>query len=171
MAFIYCGIDLAVRRKTAVGVMEGREVSVNFVKDDEEIVELCKDSRVSAIDSPLSPSRGFRQVDREMLRRGLKVLPPSFMESLVVRALRLSKHLRLIETHPTSSEKLMGLDWRSFTTSKDEFDAVICSLTAFFYDMGKALKVSADDGEIYLIDFKVGLSKRGGKYVLEGGAY
>lgn len=165
MTFIYCGIDLAVKRKTAVGLLIENKIKVYFVSTDDEILELCSKAKITAIDSPLSYSKGFRQIDREMLKLGLKVLPPSFMPSLVERGIKLSKKLNSIETHPTSSMKLMKINWKDYTSIKDEFDAVLCVITAYLYDNGEAKAIKAKDGEIYLIDKKMKIVKENSDYI------
>ncbi|MEM0373567.1 MAG: DUF429 domain-containing protein [Sulfolobaceae archaeon] len=133
-------------------------ISVKKLMSDEEIINECRNA-LSAIDSPLLLSNGFRKVDIEMIRKGYRVLPPSFMKSLVERAIRISREIKVIETHPTSSAKNLGLNWREFTNIKDEFDAVLCVLAAFSYHIGIAQKVEAEDGEIYLVpkdfDYKI----------------
>ena len=127
-------------------------IEVKFLSTDDEIINYCKDARIVAIDSPLSMSKGFREVDKKMIREGYRVLPPSFMKSLVERAIRLSRVLsNVIETHPTSSMKNMGINWRDYTTKKDEIDAVICALTAYAYDNNLTYKISGIDGTIYLL--------------------
>lgn len=173
MAFIYCGIDLAVRRRTAVAKLSAKElgetiIEHSLVTTDEEIVDYCKGSMVVAIDSPLSLTKGFRNVDKEMIRKGYRVLPPSFMESLVKRAMELISYFKesvVIETHPTSSIKKLGIDWKNFTNIKDEIDAVICALTAYCYYLGIAERISSNDGVIYLLPKNVYLEKRGLKYI------
>ncbi len=143
---------MAVKRKTAVGKMIDNSIKVKFLSTDEEIIEYCRDAKIVAIDSPLSMSKGFREVDKKMIRNGYKVLPPSFMRSLVERAIRLSTLLpNVIETHPTSSMKNLGINWKDYTKKKDEIDAVICAITAYAYDNKVACKISDIDGTIYLL--------------------
>ncbi|MFP3217256.1 DUF429 domain-containing protein [Acidianus sp.] len=127
-------------------------IEVKFLATDEEIINYCKDAKVTSIDSPLSLSKGFREVDKKMIRNGYKVLPPSFMASLVKRAIKLSSLLpNVIETHPTSSMKNLGINWKEYAKKKDEIDAVICAITAYAYDNHIVLKISANDGVIYLL--------------------
>ncbi|BDC19386.1 hypothetical protein [Acidianus sp. HS-5] len=127
-------------------------IQVKFLSTDEEIIDYCKDAKLVAIDSPLSMSKGFREVDKKMIRSGYKVLPPSFMKSLVERAIRISKLLpSVIETHPTSSMKNLGINWKEYTKKKDEIDAVICAITAYAYDNKMVFKISDVDGIIYLL--------------------
>lgn len=173
MAFIYCGIDLAVRRKSAVAKIEDNKrdeviIHTNFLNTNEEIVQYCKGSKVIAIDSPLSLSQGYRNVDKEMIRKGYRVLPPSFMKSLVLRALALISYFpnsKVIETHPTSSLKKLGINWRTFSNVKDEVDAVVCVLVAYSYDLGIAEKISSNDGEIYLLPKNIKLEKMSSFYI------
>ncbi|BCU69158.1 DUF429 domain-containing protein [Stygiolobus caldivivus] len=150
-----CGIDLAVKRPSTVGVLLGDKIEV-FEAGDEGIVKLCEDAEVVSIDSPLSHSKGFRDVDKQMIRNGYRVLPPSWMKGLVDKALALSSTLRgtVIETHPTSSLKNIGLDWRKFGVKKDLIDAVVCSLVSLFYKRGEAMEIKGSDGAIYLLPKK-----------------
>ncbi len=159
---MYCGIDLAVKRKTAIGVLREKEIKIIEATTDEKIIEICKHANIVAIDSPLSHSKGFRKVDKEMIKRGFKVLPPSFMVSLVDRAIRLSKELKVIETHPTSSLKNIGLNWKDLHDIKDYVDAAICAITAMEYDNSNVEEISADDGTIYLLPkkFRYSLKKK-----------
>lgn len=152
---MYCGIDLAVRRKTAVGILINNEIKIIELTINEEIIESCNRAKVNAIDSPLSHHNGFRNVDRELIKRKLKVLPPSFMKKLVERAIQLKDRLNnVIETHPTSSMKLIGLNWRELHEIKDYVDAALCAMTAMAYDLGYAEEIKADDGTIYLLSTK-----------------
>ena len=149
---MYCGIDLAVKRKTAIGVLEKYEIQIVEVYTNEEIINLCSKAKVVAIDSPLSHSNGFRNVDKAMIRNGYKVLPPSFMKKLVDRAIELSKQLgNVIETHPTSSMKNINMNWKEFHVIKDYVDAAICAAVAMAYDNGCAMEIEANDGKIYLL--------------------
>ena len=151
----FCGIDLAVKRPSAVGVLKDRLIEV-YELDDEGIIKTCWDAEVIAIDSPLSHSKGFRDVDRNMIKMGYRVLPPSWMKSLVDKAIFLSSSLKgkVIETHPTSSLKNIGLDWRKFNVKKDVVDAIVSALVAKFYVEGNAMEIRGIDGVIYLLPKK-----------------
>ncbi|WP_205760703.1 hypothetical protein [Acidianus sulfidivorans] len=95
-----------------------------------------------------------------MLKNGYKVLPPSFMISLVRRAIKLKENFNyVIETHPTSSLKKLNINWRTFSNIKDEVDAVICALTAYAHDLGIAEEILADDGAIYLLPKNIEIRK------------
>ncbi len=145
----FCGIDLAVTRRTDVAVMRGYHVKVYEVVSDEEIISLCVNSKAVAIDSPLNSY--YRDVEREMLRHGYKVLPPSFMKSLTERGIRLRSSMRVIETHPTSSLKNIGLNWRDLSEKKDIVDALVSAMTAKLYYQGKAEVISSHDGQIVVL--------------------
>ncbi|AAK42715.1 DUF429 domain-containing protein [Saccharolobus solfataricus] len=149
---MYCGIDLAVRRKTAVAILIDNEIKIIELVTNEEIIESCKVAKITAIDSPLSYHNGFRNVDKEMIKRKLRVLPPSFMKTLVQRAIQLKEKLyNVIETHPTSSMKIVGLNWKDLHEIKDYVDAALCAMAAMAYDLGYAEEIRADDGIIYLV--------------------
>lgn len=149
----FCGIDLAVVRPSSIGILENNIVSVSEVSTDEEIYETCNDAKVVSIDSPLSHSRGFREVDKEMIRRGYRVLPPSWMKSLVERAINIKGLLNttVIETHPTSSMKNLNLNWKELANKKDTVDAVMCALVSAYYYIRKAVEISSHDGTIYIL--------------------
>lgn len=150
----FCGIDLAVKRPSAVGILEGDVVCVKELMTNEEIYEVCKDALVISIDSPLSHSSGYREVDKAMKRMGYKVLPPSWMKSLVDRAISLREMFSnaiVIETHPTSSLKNVSINWKEIDRSKDVVDAIMCALVSLYYYKNKALEISASDGKIYLL--------------------
>ncbi|QKQ99135.1 DUF429 domain-containing protein [Metallosphaera tengchongensis] len=147
----YCGIDLAVKRESAVAVMTGNLIEVQFLLADEEIINACEEAKVVAIDAPLTYKEGYREVDLLLVRRGLRVFPPSFIKALTYRGMELSKSLNAIETHPTSSFKILGWDWKDLSNNKDEADSVISAVTAYHYTMGKTLSFKAVDGEIHLL--------------------
>lgn len=151
----FCGIDLAVKRPSTFGVLKGNTIEV-YEGDEDLILQLCATSEIVAIDSPLSYSKGFRDVDKQMIKRGYRVLPPSWMESLVAKAIKLSNLLRgtVIETHPTSSLKNIGLDWRRYNVKKDVIDAVVATLVSLFYAKGETMEIRGLDGAIYLLPKK-----------------
>jgi len=150
-----CGIDLAVKRPSTIGVLNGNTIEV-YEGNEDLILQLCATSEIVAIDSPLSYSKGFRDVDKQMIKRGYRVLPPSWMESLVVKAIKLSRMLKgkVIETHPTSSLKNIGLDWRRYNVKKDIIDAVVAALVSLSYMKGEAMEIRGSDGVIYLLPKK-----------------
>ena len=128
---------------------------------------------VVAIDAPLTTARdgkGFRQVDRELLKMGYRVLPLSFvgMAKLTKRAIELSKTLRalgvrVVETHPRSAlrssgcesvEQLvraLGIEGEISYSNRDLLDSIVCAVVALCLDNGCAYEVRASDGSIWLL--------------------
>ncbi len=169
------GLDLRARQDKPSGMafFQGKRlIFISKAYGDEEILSLLEKykPKIVAIDSPLSHSRGFRRVDKKMIRMGYKVLPPGWpaMRRLVSRALRLREILGrrgivVIETHPRSSllssgcsiGELMvreGLEQSLIRDlSKDEIDALIAALTAYHYVIGNYVSVKDVDGEIILL--------------------
>lgn len=174
------GIDLAGsrRRPTGLAILKASRASgpsllfSGTVYSDEELLSLIEefDVKCASIDAPLSPSaRGYRKIDLALIRSGLRVLPPSFpgMRALVERALKIkgaleARRVIVIETHPRSSLKLSGCGDLTELLSrhginvgkrvgKDEGDAIICALTAYYYLAGKAVIFREADGEIVLL--------------------
>ena len=172
---IVAGLDLRARQDKPSGIafFQGKRlIFISKVYGDEEILSLLEKykPKIVAIDSPLSHSRGFRRVDKKMIKMGYKVLPPGWpaMRKLVSRALRLRELLErkgivVIETHPRSSllssrcsiGELMvreGLEQSLIRDlSKDEIDALIAALTAYHYVIGDYVPVKDVDGEIILL--------------------
>ena len=176
MVFV-AGLDLAAKENRPSGLAIAKDnivIMVSKVYSDEEILDtiLKHDVKVVAVDAPLSHARTYRKVDLEMKRKGLNVLPPGWrtMKPLVDRAIALKDKLnengvKVIETHPRSTLKTSGykngmslisthLTIEPYVLnklSKDEIDALICLLVAYYYVKGDIEKIEADDGVIYLL--------------------
>lgn len=173
------GIDLAgtERGNTGLAVLSGKSFRTTTLRGDEEIVELCtgEDPDLVAIDAPLSmPSSGnLRKADMELIRRGLRVLPPTFggMLQLTNRGIRLSallvsKKIGVIEIHPrTSGVILFGTDEREAWLrglgragfefrggmSRHEIDACMAALTGWLHIRGLTESVGDPrEGEIVI---------------------
>ncbi|MEZ0393877.1 MAG: DUF429 domain-containing protein [Desulfurococcaceae archaeon] len=176
------GIDLrgSRRRPTGLASFDGRLLRTRVAFSDEEILGFVRDlSPVAvAIDAPLSMASGYRLVDREMIRRGYRVLPPGWkgMRVLVERAIYIASELAregyvVVETHPLSSLKssrcssaaelfsALGIAASPYST-KDELDAAIAALTAFYYARGLYEVVSSADGAIVLLPGICGAGRR-----------
>ena len=131
-------------------------------------------TKVVAIDAPLSHAKGYRKVDLKMKKLGFKVLPPGWrsMKLLVDRAIKLKNILedrgvRVIETHPLSALRSSGysnveqliselgvtidIKNKHLLEIKDVVDAIIAAIVAKLYLESKTLKVSDVDGTIHLI--------------------
>lgn len=169
------GIDLAGSTHNPSGVCILSNTRIDFLGvlySDEEIVSLILSAkpRTAAIDAPLTHSRGYREVDREMIKHGYRVLPPGWrgMKMLVSRAILIKEKLeensiKVIETHPRSALKssncnsvdrllsMYGISFEKKRISRDELDAVIAALVAHHYELGDVEVVEAYDGKIYLL--------------------
>jgi len=182
LTFTYVGIDLAAspKRCTGFAIIENNTVTrVTCLYSNTDIIrtieDVCRDSLcVIAIDAPFDlPSYGYRRVDLEMKRRGLRVLPPSLgpMKILTIRASFISRYIKqlafqVIETHPRSAliasrcsdltQLLYTLNVHSSRIdidklSKDLVDAIICAVVALCYIKGCAEPVKAEDGVIWIL--------------------
>jgi predicted nuclease with RNAse H fold len=160
------GIDLAgsSRNPTGWALLKGKAVKTRLLYTDKEILEntVRNHPALIAIDSPLSlPKKGgfFRKTDKEMIRKGYRVLPPNFpaMKKLTLRAIRLNRLIeentyKAIEVHPTSTRKALQMplkDWKTIQEilknlglkgeletrplATHEIDAVTAALTAVLH--------------------------------------
>lgn len=185
MSLCVCGIDLAVRKERCTGyaliVIHGNNdaelARLNCLHGVEEVVEKVVKDRVSvaAVDAPISGGGRVREIEREMWRRGFKVLPPSmpWMRELTKLGETLANDLRrlgveVIETHPSSALRSSGVrsvpellsmlgvkfpkDYLpEIASSRDLRDAVIAAAVAYCYVTGCVERVEADGDVIYLI--------------------
>ncbi len=172
------GLDLAGKetRPTGVAVLTPSSLACLTLFGDDEIVDLVAASGpdLVAIDAPLNaPSAGWlRESDRELIRRGLRVLPPLLgpMRSLTERGIRLAsvlraRGLRVVEVHPGSTAKVLGVPRtpegasealrrvglavrvrKSKISTKHEVDAVMAALTGALLLMDRAEVVGGPDG-------------------------
>lgn len=124
---VIIGIDLAGKPENPTGwaLWENKKVKTNLIYTDREILEGITRSKpeIIAIDAPFNlPKSGmFRKADKEMIRKGYRVFPPSLpaMKKLTVRAKKLNKLIaesghKTIEVHSTSTRKALNIpskDW------------------------------------------------------------
>jgi hypothetical protein len=163
------GIDLAGRPTNPSGfaMLSGRTFKTQLVHSDRQIIDLCTQERptIVPIDAPLAlPARGnLRKADISLIKRGLRVFPPTFagMRSLTERGICLAKKLRarkirVIEIHPrtsgvilfkTANRKLwitklkkMGFRFKG-GNSRHEMDAALAALTGLFHICGKTEEI------------------------------
>lgn len=185
------GIDLAGSEANPSGwaLLEAGHVRTALLGPDDEILEatLSASPSLVAIDAPLSlPRAGYtRKVDREMHKLGLPVLPPMFpaMRKLTLRGIRLAgqltaKGLEVIEVHPTSSRKVLGLpvrgrkavqealmaiglrgDLEAKPLSMHELDAITAALTAILHILGLSEVVGNEEGHICIPRRDLGLAR------------
>ena len=163
------GVDLAGHPKNPSGfaLLSNRKIGTRLVYSDKEIIELCarESPALIAIDAPLSlPMRGnLRTADGELIKRGLRVFPPTFagMRFLTERVINLAtelraKNLQVIEIHPRTSGVLLfktpdrdrwvtklrkkGVKLKE-SVSKHEIDAVMAALTGALHLQKKTEEV------------------------------
>lgn len=143
------GIDLAGKTENPTGFClltnEGSQTKLLFT--DTEILKEIEETKPDciAIDAPfwLPMSGAWRPSDEKLLKRGFQPISPLFptMRILVLRAFHLVKVLKerkykVIEVFSNASEKVLGLSKES-RKNKDEYDALLCALTAKAYLEGK----------------------------------
>lgn len=148
--FCVVGIDLAGKEENPTGFCVLRVTGAKTKKlfTDEEILEEIAKAKpkVVAIDAPLwLPPKDipWRIGELLLMKRGfrpLSLLLPS-MRLLALRAKNLAKKIRemgieVIEVFAAASEKILGLQ-KEKRKSKDEYDALLCALTAKAYLDGK----------------------------------
>jgi predicted nuclease with RNAse H fold len=163
------GIDLAGKTENPTGwaLWKDRTIKTSLIHTDKEILENIMHGKpeIIAIDAPFDlPKKGFlRKADKEMIRKGYRVFPPSFpaMRKLTTRAAKLNKLItekgyRTIEVHPTSTRKALNIplkDWKKIQTilaqkglrgdlttralASHEIDAVTAALTAYLHMQNK----------------------------------
>lgn len=175
------GLDLAAseRRCSGLAVIDPQEHSLEdlvCLSSDSEILErvLLHRARVLAVDAPLIEVPKFREVDREAMRRGFRVIPPTLgpMRALTARAWRLytlleARGVTVIETHPTSALRSSGArdvvelsealgvsieGAEHLLSRRDLRDALISALVALCYVRGDCVNsIRAPDGAIFVI--------------------
>ena len=146
----YCvvGIDLAGKPENPTGICVLTEsgAKTRVVFKDEEILSIIKrvSPKVVAIDAPLwlpPDNVPWRICEILLMQRGFRPLSlvlPS-MRLLALRAKGLTKKIKevcssteIIEVFANATEKILGLK-KERGRSKDEYDALLCALTAKYY--------------------------------------
>jgi uncharacterized protein len=161
------GIDLAGKdeNETGICILDGDKFILSTIHYDTEILKLADKLEPSliVIDAPLSLPKGrcclekecicavgghFRQAERDIRRYG-RVLPLTFkgMKMLTLRGIKISLLLKqkfdVIESHPRTTQKLLGYNDPLSCLSKffriptnvtmHELDAGLLGLTGFLY--------------------------------------
>jgi uncharacterized protein len=183
------GIDLAGKEENETGIciLDGEKFSLFTIHEDNEILKLADKLEPSliVIDAPLSLPEGrcclekecncavyghFRQAERDIRRYG-RVLPLTFkgMKMLTLRGIKISSYLKqkfeVIESHPRTSQKLLGYDDPLSCLSKffripanvttHELDAGLLVLTGFLYLKNQCIKLGdPQEGLIIVPDAK-----------------
>jgi len=143
------GIDLAGKAENPTGfcLLDETGAKTKLLFSDMEILKEIEETKPDciAIDAPFwLPQVGiWRSSDEKLLKRGFQPISPAFptMRLLVLRASHLVKVLRergykVIEVFSSASEKVLGLS-KEPRKNKDEYDALLCALTAKAYLEGK----------------------------------
>lgn len=151
---MYCGVDLAYKRPSSLAVFDGRKGFVLNLKNYElpGLLGLC---RIIAVDAPLTLKHGYRDFERELVAKGLRVFPPSFLKNLVLAFQDLAREIdaEVVETHPGTSKKLSNLRViPSGKITKDELDAIVSSMTAYLHARGKDYEVKGNEGELHVLN-------------------
>jgi len=177
------GVDLAGSSARPTGICfidEELIAETSIVYEDREILDLALSRKpdVIAIDAPLSlPKAGrFRECDRKLLRRGIKLFPPTLgpMRKLTLRGIALKEILEkrgftVIEVFPGGAQDILGIPRKSKGVSRlaeslralgiknippraspDELDAVTAAYVGILYLAGEVEIVSGRDGEIVM---------------------
>ena len=139
------GIDLAgkVENPTGFCLLDETSSQTKLLFSDMEILREIEEIKPDciAIDAPFwLPQVGiWRTADEKLLKRGFQPISPAFptMRLLVLRASHLVKVLKergykVIEVFSNASEKMLGLS-KEPRKNKDEYDALLCALTAKAY--------------------------------------
>jgi hypothetical protein len=143
------GIDLAGKAENPTGfcLLDETGAKTKLLFSDMEILKEIEETKPDciAIDAPFwLPQVGiWRSSDEKLLKRGFQPISPAFptMRLLVLRASHLVKVLKergykIIEVFSSASEKVLGLS-KEPRKNKDEYDALLCALTAKAYLEGK----------------------------------
>jgi len=143
------GIDLAGKAENPTGfcLLDDSGSHTKLLFTDTEILKEIEEVKPDciAIDAPfwLPKFGAWRPADEKLLKRGFQPLSPLLptMRLLTLRASHLVSVLRkrgykVIEVFSNATEKIMGLS-KEPRKNKDEYDALLCALTAKAYLEGK----------------------------------
>ncbi len=171
---VFIGIDLAALRKnpTGVAVHDGGRFECSTLHDDGEIGDFVHLHRpeVVAIDAPLSLPYGrccfnddccgprkMRACDRMLIGMGYRVFPPgfSFMKQLTLRGVALREKLedeglKVIEVHPRTIKRILGIDGFPGAGNEHEADACAAALAAYLQSLGRCGEIRGPDGAIVI---------------------
>lgn len=172
---------------SGLAMLSGRTFKTQLIHSDRQIIDLCVQERPTlvAVDAPLSlPARGnLRNADVALIKRGLRVFPPTFagMLSLTKRGIRLAKKLRarkirVIEIHPRTSgivlfktpdrnQWVIKLRKRGFRfeggKSRHEIDAALAAFTGALHLQGKTEEIGdTNEGTIVIPLRRIALPAR-----------
>lgn len=183
------GIDLAGKQDNPTGicVLNQDHVILKTVYNNKDIIDYVKkvNPTLIAIDAPLSLPKGrcclekdckcakfghYRQAEREIHPYG-RVLPLTFrgMKILTLRGIKLARELKedfqLIETHPRTSQKQLGINDIKEDLSpiyklpsdptEHELDALLAAVTGYLYLKEECIKLGDPEEGIIVIPNKL----------------
>jgi len=139
------GLDLAGKFQNPTGFcsLTDSKAETKLLFSDDDIIneiDMIKPDCI-AVDAPFWLPRfgAWRPCDEKLLRRGFRPLSPLLptMRILALRTSKLVKVLRerdyrVIEVFSNASEEILGLS-KEPRKNKDEYDALLCALTAKAY--------------------------------------
>jgi predicted nuclease with RNAse H fold len=142
------GLDLAGKPENPTGfcVLTDSSAETKLLYSDDDIIREVENVRPAcvAIDAPFwLPRDGvWRSGELKLLKRGFRPISPVLptMRLLTMRAIKLVKIFRqkgfqIIEVFSSATESIMGLS-KEPRKNKDEYDALLCALTAKAYLQG-----------------------------------
>lgn len=174
----FCGIDLASFEKnpTGISVLEidkNQKIKVKAVTElysNQEIIDFIKKYNpiITAIDAPFGlGTRSFRECETRLLALGYKLMPPSFLMDLVKRVQKIKPEIKgkLIEVHPNTSKKAIGLELVDFNKCSNELcqiinglperdlsiheiDSLVAAYTAYLYNREDTVTYGDKEGKI-----------------------
>lgn len=151
---MFGGLDLAAKEINISGLcIINDSVELYTVYDDDMIVKLLSDLKVTAIDAPLTDKKvDFRDAERELMKDYGPLLPINMMgmSKLSKRALKIKEQLGgdVIETFPRGVEKSLGIDIDEldiYFENQHEYDAYLCALAAKSYYEGNYREYGEDE--------------------------
>lgn len=170
------GVDLSgtFKRPSGLSIIKSFKIYLKHEYFLEDIIKTVLSHRVEivTIDSPLTiPRKGaFRDVDRMLIRQGLRVLPILFSgmkmltyRGFLLRTLLENSGILVIEVHPTSSLKIIGIERKNFINyvkglgyevvgkvSNHTVDALVSAFTAMYFLNNLTVNVQGKEGRIVL---------------------
>ncbi len=151
---MFGGLDLAAKEVNITGLcIIDESVELYTVYDDDIIIKLLSELKVTAIDAPLTEKKvAFREAERELMKDYGPILPINMigMRKLSQRALEIKEKLNgeVIETFPRGVEKSLELDIYEldiYFENQHEYDAYLCALAAKSYYEGNYKEYGEDE--------------------------
>ena len=161
---VIVGLDLASKETNPTGfaLWDDGYVVTGIVYTDIQILNSTVRAYpdLVAIDAPLTYSEGYREAEKELIRRGIKAFPPNFVKELTWRAIRLKARLgNVIEVFPSAFYKIMGVNENQLDRfvkfehrprTKHELDATACCLVSAMFLDGQAEAIGATGEKIII---------------------